>query len=191
MAQNWYKIYYRRGKIKDLLVLNFCRSAAKYLSCEVLSWHSCRSTQYPERFSELWSCSIGKSFWAPGKPQNLDFVPIWEQIVQKFLLKMGKIHGFSNLPGGEKHFSMGYDHNSTNLSGYWLDLQLCQLRASHDTYFAVERRKFHTPPLTAGSGDPCFIYIYQRVSSCHLDIRIVGTPLGKLREIWEVRTKWP
>ena len=139
------------------LVLNFCRSVAKYVSCEALGWHSCRSKQYPGRFSELYSYRIGKSFWTPGKLQILDFVPIWEQIVQKFLHKLCKIHDFSDFPGAQKIFPTGYDHNSENLSGYWLDLQPCQLRASHGTYFAVERRKFHTPPLTAGSGDPCFI----------------------------------
>ena len=51
-------------------VWNFRRSTANYGSCEALSWHSCRSSQYPEMFSELWSYPIEKCFWPPGKSEK-------------------------------------------------------------------------------------------------------------------------
>ena len=125
-------------------VWNFRRSTAKYVPCEALSWHGCRSSQYPERFSELWSYPVGKIFWAPGKSEkswilhNLsrNFCTICSQIGTK-----SRIWSF---PGVQKLFPMRYEYNSENLPGYCLDLQLCQPRASHDTYFATDRQKFKT-----------------------------------------------
>ena len=59
---------------------------------------------------------------------------------------------FSDFRWLHKLFPMGYDHNSPNPSGYYIDLKLCQLWASYDTYFATDRQNFHTPPFIAGSG---------------------------------------
>ena len=70
---------------------------------------------------------------------------------------MLKNHDFSDFRWLHKLFPTGYDHNSKNPSGYYIDLKLCQLWASYDTYFATDRQNFHTPPFIAGSGVSPFI----------------------------------